>query len=85
MNTFAALLITSFVAFIVRGVYYGLTVSVCVFLWQHHSQAQGSGGAEPGLRGVPGPAVGSVSGALRRGVALGAGRGGPEAGGRSRT
>lgn len=58
---------------------------VLVFLRQHHSQAQGPGGDEPGLGGVSGPAAGGVSGALRRGVALGAGRRGPEAGDRSGT
>lgn len=58
---------------------------MAVFLWQHHSQAQGSGGAEPGLGGVSGPAAGGVSGALWRGVALGAGRRGPEDGDRSGT
>lgn len=53
---------------------------MCLFLWQHHIQAQGPGGAEPGHGGVSGPAVDSVSGTLRRGVALGAGRRGPAAG-----
>lgn len=44
-----------------------------LFFWQYHSQAQGSGGSEPGVGGVPGPAAGVVSGALWGGVALGAG------------
>lgn len=38
---------------------------------QHRVQTQGSGGVEPGLRGVSGPAAGLLFGALRRGVALG--------------
>lgn len=54
-------------------------------LVQHRLQTQGSGGFEPGLSGVSGPAAGLLSGALRGGVALGPRRKRPAVGHRSRS
>ena len=52
---------------------------------QHHLPTQGSGGFEPGLSGISGPAAGLLSRALRGGVALGPRRKRPAVGHRSRS